>query len=77
MLAHLAMSYFYTYPGRTPDVRLTPRRGLLVIRRGKGLKHRAVPLVLEVREPLQDYLEHRRALADLWTRKGAIGLWWG
>ncbi len=57
-----------------PDVRLTPQRGLLVIRRGKGLKHREVPIVLEVREPLQDYLEHRRALADLWTRKAAA---WG
>jgi hypothetical protein len=28
-----------------------------VIRRGKGLKQREVPLVLEAREPLQDYLE--------------------
>jgi len=54
-----------------PDVRLTARRGLLVIRRGKGLKHREVPLVLEAREPLQDYLEHRRALTDRRTRTAA------
>ncbi len=57
-----------------PDVRLTPRRGLLVIRRGKGLKYREVPLVLEVREPLQDYLDHRRALAARWAHKAAA---WG
>jgi len=59
---------------RLPDVRLTARRGLLVIRRGKGLKYREVPLVLEAREPLEAYLEHRRALADRWARKGEA---WG
>jgi len=56
------------------DVRLTARHGLLVIRRGKGLKHREVPLVLEAREPLQDYLEHRRDLAEHWARRVAA---WG
>jgi len=57
-----------------PDVPLTARRGLLVIRRGKGLKHREVPLVLEAREPLQDYLEHRRDLADRQRRHATA---WG
>ncbi len=52
-----------------PDVRISSRRGTLVIRQGKGLKHREVPLVLEAREPLQDYLAHRRDLAERWARK--------
>jgi len=55
-----------------PDVRISSRRGTLVIRQGKGLKHREVPLVLEAREPLQDYLTHRRALADRWTRTARV-----
>jgi integrase/recombinase XerC len=41
---------------------------------GQNLKHREVPLVLEVREPLQDYLDHRRALAARWAHKAAA---WG
>ena len=49
---------------RLPDVRLSARRGLLVIRRGKELKYREVPLVVEAREPLEDYLTHRRDLAQ-------------
>ncbi len=52
-----------------PDARISARRGTLVIRQGKGLKHREVPLVLEAREPLQDYLAHRRALAARWARQ--------
>ncbi len=54
---------------RLPDVRLSARRGLLVIRRGKGLKYREVPLVVDAREPLEEYLERRRDLADRWARK--------
>jgi len=52
-----------------PDARISARRGTLVIRQGKGLKQREVPLVLEAREPLQDYLAHRRALAERWARQ--------
>jgi site-specific recombinase XerD len=57
-----------------PDVRLAARHGLLVIRRGKGLKHREVPLVRDAREPLDVYLEHRQELADRWARKAEA---WG
>jgi len=57
-----------------PDAHLSPRHGLLIIRKGKGLKYREVPLVREAREPLEDYLAHREDLAQRWTRK-AVG--WG
>ncbi len=56
-----------------PDVQVGARRGTLTIRRGKGLKHRAVPLVLEAREPLQAHLDHRRRLAERWARRGGTG----
>jgi site-specific recombinase XerD len=52
------------------DVQIGVRRGLLIIRRGKGLKHREVPLVLEAREPVQTYLRHREKLAERWAKKG-------
>jgi len=62
---------------RLPDVQLGVRRGTLTIRRGKGLKHRAVPLVLEAREPLQAYLAHRRHLAERWARRaGGVAPTW-
>jgi site-specific recombinase XerD len=51
------------------DVQLGARRGVLVIRRGKGLKHREVPLVLEAREPLQAYLRYREKLDGRWAQK--------
>ncbi len=54
---------------RVPDARTSARRGVLVIRRGKGLKYREVPLVAEAREPLEEYLVHRRDLAQHWARK--------
>ena len=50
------------------DVTLSARRGTLIIRRGKGLKHREIPLVIDAREPLQQYLDRRRRLADRWTQ---------
>ena len=60
-----------------PDVQLGTRRGMLTIRRGKGLQHRTVPLVLEAREPLQAYLAHRRLLAERWARRadGRVPAW--
>ena len=51
------------------DVVLSARRGTIIIRRGKGLKHREVPLVIDAREPLQHYLAHRRRLADRWAQR--------
>jgi site-specific recombinase XerD len=55
-----------------PDVQISARRGLLVIRRGKGLKHREVPLVQEAREPLDTYFTYREHLAEQWRERAAI-----
>ncbi len=52
-----------------PDVQISARRGLLIIRRGKGLKHREVPLVQEAREPLDAYFIHRHHLAERWRER--------
>lgn len=52
-----------------PDVLLSPRRGRVIVRLGKGLKRREVPLVLDVREPLEDYLMYRRQLAERWRQR--------
>jgi len=52
-----------------PDVQISSRRGRLIIRRGKGLKHREVPLIADVREPLQEYLLHRKHLSERWLQK--------
>jgi site-specific recombinase XerD len=50
----LALATLFRYAGprvsevaalQIPDVQISARRGLLIIRRGKGLKHREVPLV--------------------------------
>lgn len=54
------------------DVVLSPRRGLLIIRRGKGLKHREVPLIEDARDALDAYLAHRRTLADHWHQKALV-----
>jgi site-specific recombinase XerD len=54
------------------DVQLSARRGLLIIRRGKGLKHREVPLVQEVREPLNAYCTHRQHLAERWRERARV-----
>src|SRR5204863_7621719 len=52
-----------------PDVQVSARRGLLIIRRGKGLKHREIPLVQEAREPLDAYFKHREHLAEHWRER--------
>lgn len=54
------------------DVQISARRGLLVIRRGKGLKHREIPLVQEAREPLDAYFHHREHLAEYWRERASI-----
>ena len=55
-----------------PDVQIPARRGLLFIRRGKGLKHREVPLVQEAREPLDAYFIHRHHLAERWRERAKV-----
>ena len=55
-----------------PDVQVSARRGLLIIRRGKGLKHREIPLVQEAREPLNTYFTYRERLAEQWRERAAV-----
>jgi site-specific recombinase XerD len=55
-----------------PDVQISARRGLLIIRRGKGLKHREIPLVQEARDPLEVYFTHRERLAEHWRERAAV-----
>jgi site-specific recombinase XerD len=55
-----------------PDVQISARRGLLIIRRGKGLKHREIPLVQEARDPLDAYFNHREQLAEHWRERARV-----
>ena len=55
-----------------PDVQVSARRGLLIIRRGKGLKHREIPLVQEAREPLTAYLAHCQYLTECWRERARV-----
>jgi site-specific recombinase XerD len=55
-----------------PDVQVSARRGLLIIRRGKGLKHREIPLVQEARDPLEAYFHHREQAAEHWRERASI-----
>lgn len=85
----LALATLFRYAGprvseaaalQMPDVQISARRGLLIIRRGKGLKHREVPLVQEAREPLDAYFSHREHLAEYWRerameRREAVASW--
>ncbi len=75
----LALATLFRYAGsrvsevaalQIPDVQVSARRGLLIIRRGKGLKHRDIPLVQEARETLDAYFKHREHLAEHWQRSG-------
>src|SRR5260370_19634718 len=54
------------------DVQISARRGLLIIRRGKGLKHREIPLVQEAREPLDAYFTYREHLAEQWRERATV-----
>jgi site-specific recombinase XerD len=45
-------------------VQISTRRGLLIIRRGKGLKHREIPLIQDARDPLDAYFNHREQVAE-------------
>ena len=55
-----------------PDVQVSARRGLLIIRRGKGLKHREIPLVQEAREPLDAYFNYRQQVAEHWRERAKV-----
>jgi site-specific recombinase XerD len=77
----LALATLFRYAGprvsevaalQISDVQVGARRGLLVIQRGKGLNHREIPLVQEVREPLDAYFTHRKHLAEHWRERAVI-----
>lgn len=77
----LALATLFRYAGprvsevaalQIPDVQISARRGLLIIRRGKGLKHREIPLVQEAREPLDTYFTYRERLAEQWRERAAV-----
>jgi site-specific recombinase XerD len=74
----LALASLFRYAGprvaevaalQIPDVPVSARRGVLIIRRGKGLKHREIPLVQEVRDPLEAYLFGRQRQAERWRER--------
>jgi len=46
---------------RLSDVRLGDRKGLVIIQHGKGGKYREVPLNLDARKAIQDYLSERQS----------------
>lgn len=78
----LALASLFRYAGprvsevaalQIPDVQVSAWRGVLIIRRGKGLKHREVPLVQEAREPLDAYLHHPEYLAEHWRTRAMEG----
>ncbi len=53
-------------------MQISARRGLLIIRRGKGLKHREIPLIQEAREPLDTYFTHRQQVAERWRERARV-----
>lgn len=55
-----------------PDVQVSARRGLLIIRRGKGLKHREILLIQEARDPLDAYFKYREHLAEYWRERATV-----
>lgn len=49
---------------RLSDVEISERKGMLIVRSGKGSKHRIVPLNLDARQAISSYLEVRPTTAD-------------
>jgi site-specific recombinase XerD len=49
---------------RLSDVVLSERRGTATVRSGKGNKHRVVPLNVDVRKAIREYLDVRPKVAD-------------
>lgn len=45
---------------RLDDVRISARKGLVIVRSGKGEAYREVPLMAEVRASLEEWLDERR-----------------
>jgi site-specific recombinase XerD len=46
---------------KVSDVKISPRKGSVTVRGGKGEKYRTVPLNVDVRKSIQTYLEERQA----------------
>jgi site-specific recombinase XerD len=51
------------------DVELGERSGRAVIRQGKGMKHRVVPLVLEAREGLEPWVNSREKICERYKQR--------
>lgn len=51
---------------QTTDLELSERKGQIVVRRGKGLKERTVPLSREARSGLVTYLQVRPSFVQQW-----------
>jgi len=49
---------------RLSDVELSERKGMLIIRSGKGSRHRVVPLNADARKAINDYLDVRPKVSD-------------
>jgi site-specific recombinase XerD len=49
---------------RLPDVAISERKGTLVVRSGKGSRHRVVPLNADARMAISDYVEVRPKVTD-------------
>jgi len=49
---------------RVADIQTSERKGSLTVRSGRGSKHRVIPLNLNVRKALDDYLKVRPEVAD-------------
>ncbi len=46
------------------DIEISERKGTVIVRSGKGKRYREIPLNLDVRRALEDYLEARPKVAD-------------
>jgi site-specific recombinase XerD len=58
---------------RVDDLQITPRKGSVTVRGGKGEKFRSVPLNVDARKALQEYLEERPAEDDARLFRGQRG----
>ena len=59
---------------KVSDVRISPRKGSVRVRGGKGEKFRSVPLNVDARKAVQEYLQEREAMeGDGWLFLGQRG----
>src|SRR6266446_624962 len=49
---------------RLSDIEISERKGMLVVRSGKGSRHRVVPLNADARKAINDYLDVRPKVSD-------------